>query len=140
MKYRLLAVFLAYLFSSFGIFVMVSLGIGALTRPTLTSVAILPLVWAFAWAFHIAMSIGWIANRRLPRVVPIAGTLIGILGLLIWPFRGLFILPQFFGVDVSTMSVLGMLGYEVLSVLPCLLLAVVLVYFHLSGHDRTAND
>jgi hypothetical protein len=140
MRYRLLAVFLAYLFSSFGLLLMVHMATVELTRPTLTSAAILPLVWGLAWAFHIAMSIGWIVNRRLPRVVPIAGTLIGILGLLVGPFRGLFTFTQFFGQDVATMTVLRLLSYEVLLILPCLLLAVVLVRFHLSGHSRTAND
>ena len=90
-------------------------------------------VMLFAWVAHIVMSVNWVLDRRLGRFLPIGGTAAGLFGLLYWPLSGLL------REQSPAWDALRFLGVEALLVLPCLLLAIHLVRFHLDHPARRVN-
>jgi len=141
-KSRLLVVLLSYLFSSLGIFFTLLLFLEGLKRPTLST--LFPIVWIAAWSCHLIMSVEWISNRRTPRLIPIAGVILGTISLLIMPVKFAlspppFPMPAFAPQHMWLTGALRLLGSEMLMVLPSLLLAVFLVRFNLKSESTPAN-
>ena len=124
MLIRAFVVFICYVLSSYGIFFSPFVVFGTFNNPVGLSIVV--LLWVYAWACHMFMSFSWISNRRVRRVWPVTGTVAGVI---------MFLLPSFGGLikaQIFTFSnVFYALAFEVIFVLPCLLLAIFLVHFHL---------
>ncbi len=88
----------------------------------------------FAWVCHIMMSINWVADKPVQRWVPAYGTLAGIMGLILWPMAMAdSSVKEFVLIDILRAAVMGLV-----LTLPCFLLAMHLVRFHLRA-QRTAQ-
>jgi uncharacterized membrane protein YqaE (UPF0057 family) len=80
-----------------------------------------------------AMSLAWVVNRKLPKALPISGSVAVVAGLFVVPVS-VFIRSG----SISLGAASRFLLLEVLCVLPCLLLAIYLVRFHLGGMKKDA--
>lgn len=121
--YRISIVVLCYLLSSYGIVLSLMLvGMAGVTSLAGMSVGGLIL---FAWICHVVMSMNWVLDRPLGRWVPRWGSLAGILGLVLWPVAN----PAIERFEVA--DALHALAMGVGFTLPCCVLALFLVRFHL---------
>ncbi len=127
MLIRAFVVLTCYVLSSYGIFFSPFVVFGTLDNPVGLSIAV--LLWVYAWACHMFMSFSWISNRRVGTVWPVTGTVAGVIMFLLPSFGG-FSKAQF-AAEFSFSSVFYALAIEVIFVLPCLLLAIFLVHFHI---------
>ena len=122
-SYRFAIVCFCYLLSAYGIaqaFVYAS---------SLSHSLALVIVWGVAWSFHLAMSFAWVFNRKLHTFWPICGTFFGILGLLVAPLK-----------SASPVAALPFVAYEIAVVLPCFILALHLVRFHLRNAPSSVSS
>ncbi len=83
------------------------------------------LLVLFAWMCHVFMSINWVIDKSVEKWVPVYGTTAGTLGLLLWPVA-----------DSTTKNfeiseILRAAAIGITFTLPCFLLAIYLVRFHL---------
>ncbi|MGR6806341.1 hypothetical protein ACU6VI_08615 [Sphaerotilus natans] len=122
---RLLWVLLCYGLSAGGLLAcLMFAGVGlALPRAGAAVAVVLVLL---AWSCHLVMSLNWVLDRRMGRVVPAVGTAVAVAASLIWPWAWI---PE--RASVSLSDRLGWSGLGLLWVLPCVLLAVQLLRFHL---------
>ena len=127
---RIFVVVACYLLSSYGLLLSLMLiGMSGIKSLGGTLVGMLIL---FAWACHIMMSINWVADKPVQRWVPVYGTLAGIIGLMFWPVADSSF-KEFAVTDILFAVAMG-LSFT----LPCFLLAMHLVRFHLRA-QRTAQ-
>jgi len=87
----------------------------------------------FAWLAHFAMTYGWIKDRRVSRFWPVLGTVAG-LASLTWGPISLNSLEDF------GTSLLISWMFSVPFSLPCILLAVYLVWFHCKPKATTLQQ
>lgn len=126
---RMVIAVACYVLSAYGLFW--SFVLAATSGKSLLG-TLVGLCMLLAWGLHFAMCARWVANRPLPKWVPVYGTLFGGLSLLCWPVTdpdGAFELSD----------ILGTVGLGLIATLPCFLLAVYLVWFHL-GAPRRRNQ
>ena len=127
---RIFVVVVCYLLSSYGLLLSLMLiGMSGIKSLGSTLVGMLIL---FAWVCHIMMSINWVADKPVQRWVPVYGTLAGIIGLMFWPVADSSF-KEFVLIDILRAAVMGLV-----LTLPCFLLAMHLVRFHLRA-QRTAQ-
>ena len=129
---RIFVVAVCYLLSSYGLLLSLMLiGMSGIKSLGSTLVGMLIL---FAWVCHIMMSINWVADKPVQRWVPAYGTLAGIMGLILWPMAMAdSSVKEFVLIDILRAAVMGLVF-----TLPCFLLAMHLVRFHLRA-QRTAQ-
>ena len=129
---RIFVVVACYLLSSYGLLLSLMLiGMSGIKSLGGTLVGMLIL---FAWVCHIMMSINWVADKPVQRWVPAYGTLAGIMGLILWPMvMADSSVKEFVLIDILRAAVMGLV-----LTLPCFLLAMHLVRFHLRA-QRTAQ-
>lgn len=120
---RILVVATCYLLSSYGL--LLSLIIVGRSGTKSLPGALIGLTILFAWIAHLVMSINWTLDRPTEKWVPLYGTLAGTLGLLLWPIAEPSI-RTFEFLDIFRSAAMGLLF-----TLPCFLLAIYLVRFHL---------
>ncbi len=125
---RLAVVATCYFLSSYGI--VLSLMLVAMSGTKSLCGALVGLVMLFAWVCHIVMSANWVIDRPARKWVPVYGTLAGIIGMALWPIADTKI-KQFEALDVFRATAIGA-GFT----LPCVLLAVYLVRFHLKAQSK----
>lgn len=121
---RILVVALCYLLSSYGLLMSLVLAAKSVVAPS--GVAWLGLLILLAWVFHLVMSVHWIADSPAQRWVPLAGTCAGTLGLLLWPAEHTTLWP------LSITDALRAFALGGVMTLPCIALAIYLVWFHLT--------
>ena len=128
---RISAVVVCYLLSSYGILLSFMLvGMSGIRSLGGTLVGMLILL---AWVCHVMMSINWVIDKPVKRWVPVYGTLAGIMGLILWPMAMAdSSVKEFVLIDILRAAVMGLV-----LTLPCFLLAMHLVRFHLRA-QRTA--
>jgi hypothetical protein len=126
---RALIVIAAYLISFVGGFPLMAMGAYALLFNEPFGVAKLtPLIWLYAWIAHAKMSIAWVRNSAVPRRLPLWGTVAGVLSL---------VSPMLLVVNDPPVSAhrleAALVSTAVVAafLLPCILLAIYLVRFHL---------
>jgi hypothetical protein len=123
--FRVAVVVACYLLSSYGILFSL-MPVGMFGDKSLSG-AIGFLLTIFAWVCHFIMSINWVLDRRSKKWILVCGTAAGTLGLLFWPFTETiainFEMGRFF------FAVAMRIGF----VLPCFLLAIFLVWFHIKA-------
>lgn len=144
MLFRTFVVLACYALSGYGFLATAVIAIYALLSPQGNIVelpssvgGIVVLVWLYAWSCHAVMCYGWISNRRVSRFWPISGTIAGIVSFIIFPTAAFFRSLHVFGLSWKNVFFLvaksfPVVAMEVILVLPCLLLAIFLVSFHLS--------
>jgi len=80
-----------------------------------------------AWGCHLAMSLNWVLDRRMGRRVPVAGTFAALAAAMLWPWMA-------WGERAHPLdNMLGFSGLGLAVALPCVLLAIWLVRFHLAA-------
>lgn len=91
----------------------------------------------FAWVCHLIMSMNWVLDRRAEKWVVFYGTLAGTFGLLFWPFSEKIAVE--FEIGRFLFAVVMRVGF----VVPCFLLAIFLVWFHIktdtSNHGPSSS-
>lgn len=130
---RLAIVVVAYVLSSFGLFVMLGMLFEGLRKAHPSPMEhLITATWVVAWVVHLAMSVAWIRGKRLGKRFSVFAGGLGVVSVLIWPARGLFLTGDLFGsVPGLTMSVvLNLLVMQLVFVLPCVLLAFWLLRYH----------
>lgn len=127
-KNRVIIAVLAYAFSSLGFLFMFQIIIEELRNPNKSSLII--LFWLSAWVIHLTMTIAWVKNRKLKPIFPISGTILGLISIL-WPLLYSLIDP-ILGYDIAIQTGFQFLLVQATLVLPCILLAIWLVKFHVS--------
>ena len=120
---RISVVAICYLLSSYGIFLSLML-IGMSGIKSL-SCALVGLLILLAWVCHLIMSINWVIDKPAKKWVLGYGTFAGVLGLLFWPLAH----PTIKNFDITDICRAAAMG--VVFTLPCFLLAIYLVRFHL---------
>lgn len=132
---RVAVVVACYLLSSYGILFSL-MPIGMFGDKSLSG-TIGFLLTIFAWVCHLIMSINWVVDRKAEKWVLFFGTLAGAFGLLFWPFSG--IIDKNFETGRFFFAVTMRVGF----VLPCFLLAIFLVWFHIktdtSNHEPSIS-
>ena len=125
-----------YLLSNFGI--VYSLVLFALSGAHSLFSALIGIFILIAWAAHITMSFNWVINRRVQKYIPILGTGAGSISLILWPLAS----PQTTKGYETGWPILAAIGMGIAFTLPCLLLAIYLVRFHLkpSSGDAAVNS
>jgi len=124
---RISIVAACYLLSSYGILLSLMLiGMSGITSLSGTLVGLLIL---FAWVCHVIMSINWVIDKPTKKWVPVYGTLAGLMGLMLWPVTDSTI-NHFEIADIFRATAMGLTF-----TLPCFLLAIHLVRFHLSAQS-----
>lgn len=100
-------------------------------------IRVVPLIWIGAWVAHVRMSLAWIRNLSLSRRWPLWGTVAGVLSLL----SPLLTVPGAQKGMVGHYVESSLITSAVVSVflLPCIMLAVYLVRFHLHAAAITAG-
>ena len=132
---RALIVVAAYLISFAGGFPLMAMGAYALIFNEPIGIAKLtPLIWLFAWTAHAKMSIAWVRNRPLPRRWPVWGTVAGILSLAS-PLLAVMREHPASAHQIEAALISGAVVAAFL--LPCILLAIYLVRFHLQAAGAT---
>jgi hypothetical protein len=129
---RISVVAICYLLSSYGI--LLSLMLIGMSGIKSLSGAVVGLLILLAWVCHIIMSINWVIDKPAKKWVAAYGTLAGILGLILWPLADSTI-KNFEVTDIFRAAAMG-----IAFTLPCFLLAIYLVRFHLraqSGRERS---
>ena len=127
---RISAVVVCYLLSSYGILLSFMLvGMSGIRSLGGTLVGMLILL---AWVCHVMMSINWVIDKPVKRWVPVYGTLAGVMGLMLWPVADSTV-KEFAITDILRAAAMGLA-----LTLPCFLLAIHLVRFHLRA-QRTAQ-
>jgi regulator of protease activity HflC (stomatin/prohibitin superfamily) len=129
---RISVVAICYLLSSYGI--LLSLMLIGMSGIKSLSGALVGLLILLAWVCHVIMSINWVVDKPAKTWVPTYGTLAGVLGFILWPMANSTI--NNFGItDIFRAAAMG-----IAFTLPCFLLAIYLVRFHLrarSGHGSS---
>lgn len=126
--HRISIVVISYLLSSYGILLSLMLiGMSGIKSLSGTLVGLLILL---AWVCHLIMSINWVIDKPARKWVPIYGTLAGTLGLMLWPVADSTI-KQYEIADAFRAAAMG-----VAFTLPCFLLAIYLVRFHLNAQSK----
>ena len=123
---RLAIVIACHLLSAYGI--LCSLMLAGMAGAGSPGAGMVGLLIVLAWLCHLVMSIGWVLDRPARRWLPICGSVAGSAALLAWPVAN----PA-----LERFSISDALGAAVMGggfVLPCLLLALHLVRFHLTAH------
>jgi len=127
---RTIVIATCYLLSLYGIiFSMMLIGISG-TKSLLgaiTGTAIL-----VAWVIHIIMSINWAIDRKVKKYLPVWGTIAGAFGLIFWPFS--FVTNNY----TPSQSALQAIAMGLAFTLPCFLLAIYLVRFHLRAASNNS--
>jgi len=125
---RLLVVLASYALSSIGIMFMLVMIASALSGNG--GSRSLVFIWLGAWFVHAVMSAAWVSNVRLSRLWPAAGLILGTASCHHWYIVDLTSL----GPQSPLPSATGYLtSTQLLSVSPCILLALWLVRFHWGG-------
>jgi hypothetical protein len=127
-KNKVIIAVLAYVFSSLGFLFMLQMIIEELRNPN--KLSLIALLWLSAWTIHLTMTIAWVKNRKLKSIFPISGTILGLVSLL-WPLLYSLINP-IFGYSIAIQTGFQFLLVQATLVLPCILLAIWLVKFHIS--------
>ena len=129
---RIAAVVVCYLLSSYGILLSLMLvGMSGIRSLGGTLVGMLIL---FAWVCHVMMSINWVIDKPVEGWVPVYGTLAGVVGLMLWPVADSTV-KEFAITDILRAAAMGLA-----LTLPCFLLAIYLVRFHLRAKSGRANS
>ena len=129
---RISAVVVCYLLSSYGILLSFMLvGMSGIRSLGGTLVGMLIL---FAWVCHVMMSINWVIDKPVEGWVPVYGTLAGVVGLMLWPVADSTV-KEFAITDILRAAAMGLA-----LTLPCFLLAIYLVRFHLRAKSGRANS
>lgn len=129
---RIFAVAICYLLSSYGLLLSLMLaGMSGIRSLGGTLVGILIL---FAWVCHVMMSMNWVVDKPVKRWVPVYGTLAGVIGLMFWPVADSTV-KEFAITDILRAVAMGLA-----LTLPCFLLAIHLVRFHLRAQSDPANS
>ena len=129
---RISAVVVCYLLSSYGILLSFMLvGMSGIRSLGGTLVGMLILL---AWVCHVMMSINWVIDKPVKRWVPVYGTLAGVMGLMLWPVADSTV-KEFAITDILRAAAMGLA-----LTLPCFLLAIYLVRFHLRAKSGRANS
>ena len=130
---RVIVVVIAYLLSSYGMLVMLKIAAEELVKPdSSTGGLITAILWMIAWALHAVMSVAWIRGVRLGTALATSGAAFGIGGLLLFPLYGaLYLAPmrQAFN-QTSYAAEMQVFLVQLVTILPCVLLAFWLVIFH----------
>ena len=87
------------------------------------------LLILLAWVCHLIMSINWVIDKPSRKWVPVYGTAAGSLGLMLWPIAQ----PTIKHFEIS--DVFHAVAMGVVYTLPCILLAIYLVRFHLNAQS-----
>lgn len=124
---RISVVAICYLLSSCGI--LLSLMLIGMSGIKSFSGALVGLLILLAWVCHVIMSMHWVVDKPVTKWVPVYGTLAGILGLMLWPVADSTI-KNFDITDVFRAAAMG-----IALTLPCFLLAIHLLYFHLRAQS-----
>lgn len=152
----MLVVVACYALSAIGILVSIMVIFASLAHPKPSG--LIALLFLYAWLVHAVMSVGWIRDRKVGRRWVVSGTLAGAISLLVWP-AGTASIAMSTIQPMPMKTVIGMLGgtplngiqllagtvletllIPVLLVLPCLLLAIHLVRFHLRQDGGYPDD
>ena len=129
---RIFVVVVCYLLSSYGLLLSLMLiGMSGIKSLGGTLVGMLIL---FAWACHIMMSINWVIDKPVKKWVPLFGTLAGVMGLMLWPVADSTV-KEFAITDILRAAAMGLVP-----TLPCFLLAIHLVRFHLRAQSGRTNS
>jgi len=129
---RISAVVVCYLLSSYGILLSFMLvGMSGIRSLGGTLVGMLILL---AWVCHVMMSINWVIDKPVKRWVPVYGTLAGVMGLMLWPVADSTV-KEFAITDILRAAAMGLA-----LTLPCFLLAIHLVRFHLRAQSGRTNS
>lgn len=95
--------------------------------------ALIGIAILLAWVAHIVMSASWVINRKVEKFLPVWGTTAGALGLTCWPV--VFSNEKYqIGQTALQASAMG-----IAFTLPCFLLAIYLVWFHLKSGPSNAE-
>lgn len=134
---RSAVVAICYLLSHYGIIASLTFFAMSGTKSlcgTLVGISILG-----AWVAHITMSFNWIINRRVQKYIPVWGTVAGSVSLVLWPLTSSS--QSTMGIELGS-RMLAVIGMGLLFTLPCLLLAIWLVRFHMTQEpsDAAANS
>lgn len=128
---RISVIAICYLLSYYGIFLSLML-IGMPGIKSLSS-ALVGMLILLAWGCHVIMSINWVIDKPAQKWVPAYGTLAGTLALILWPLADSTI--KNFGItDIFRAAAMG-----IVFTLPCFLLAIHLVRFHLRAQPAREN-
>ena len=125
---RISVIAICYLLSSYGI--LLSLMLVGMSGIKSLGGALVGLLILLAWTCHITMSINWVLDQPSKKWVPAYGTLAGALGLMLWPTADSTI-KNFEISDILHAAAMGLFF-----TLPCFLLAIYLVRFHLRAQSR----
>ena len=129
---RISAVVVCYLLSSYGILLSFMLvGMSGIRSLGGTLVGMLILL---AWVCHVMMSINRVIDKPVEGWVPVYGTLAGVVGLMLWPVADSTV-KEFAITDILRAAAMGLA-----LTLPCFLLAIYLVRFHLRAKSGRANS
>lgn len=134
---RTLIVLAAYLLSSIGILLMLTMIGPELGSKNERNWFVL-FVWPSAWVAHLVMCVAWINDRRLHWAWPVGGTVLGLGSFLVWPLSSMKLGSMFQGIgntSVLDVSAPLMLAQLVL-VAPCVLLGLWLVRYHTRPRAR----
>jgi hypothetical protein len=132
---RLSIVVICYVLSSFGIIIPIAVSFEELRRFDGSFKDMVAIAWITSWLFHVLMSFFWVINKRIGSIIPIIGTTVALFSFAI-PLSDLLS-----DSDGSAIGILIMLFLPIVYFLPCLILAVYLVYFHLNikdSHEKSA--
>lgn len=136
MAIRTLIILVCYLSSGQGIFLSISMALVLLSEPLLGS--ILALAIFYAWCVHVVMSAAWIFNRKLQPVWPLSGAVAGVLSIALVPAGA-----TFENVPMPLRLSYGDFGFMLMflsvPVLPCLILAFYLVWYHIRKEVPQTN-
>ena len=99
-------------------------GIRSLSR------AMVGLLILLAWVSHFMMSVNWVIDKPARKWLPVFGSLAGSLGLMLWPVA--IIRPMTIN-HVEILDVVRTSAAGIFFNLPCFLLAIYLVRFHLNA-------
>jgi hypothetical protein len=124
---RISVVAICYLLSSYGI--LLSLMLIGMSGIKSLSGALVGLLILLAWGCHVIMSVNWVIDKPVQKWVPAYGTLAGVLGLILWPLA----YPTTKNFDITDIFYAAALG--IAFTLPCFLLAIYLVRFHLRAQS-----
>lgn len=124
---RLSVVVLCYLLSSYGIiFSLILIGMSGIKSLGGTLVGLLILL---AWTCHVIMSANWVKNKPAENWVPFYGTCAGTLALILWP------VADSTTRQIGISDIFHAIAIGITFTLPCLLLAIYLVRFHLRAQS-----
>ena len=124
---RMCIVALAYVLSSFGILLLLTVGRSGEFAGSVMRYSALT-AWLVAWSAHLTMSFAWAVDHQLHRAWPAVGTFAAVFGLLSMPIGALLDSqsPNALVVGVGFASAL----FGLLLVSPCAILGAHLVQFH----------